>query len=169
MCKMKVDFEKLSVMIMGMSDSQVGKYVRLMTAQAVLGKIMPETFKGICGSDVFVAEKFLYKTDAFYLTGGILLAETPKRVGTPVSKVQKTEYGEFVSLKAEEYQTLCDRFGKKATDKMIEVLDNYKGSSGRKYKSDYRAILVWVAEKVKKEQPKLFEQVESYNPTSNPF
>lgn len=31
--------------------------------------------------------------------------------------------------------------------------DNYKGSKGKTYKSDYRAILSWVADKVTKEQP----------------
>jgi hypothetical protein len=35
---------------------------------------------------------------------------------------------------------------------MIEVLDNYKGANGKKYKSDYRAILNWVVERVEREE-----------------
>ena len=56
----------------------------------------------------------------------------------------KKNYAEFVSMTKEEYKKLVDKYGKEFTDKCIEVLDNYKGSSGKKYKSDYRAILTWV-------------------------
>ena len=31
---------------------------------------------------------------------------------------------------------------------MITTLDNYKGSNNKKYASDYRAILSWVADKI---------------------
>ena len=34
-------------------------------------------------------------------------------------------------------------------------LDNYKGSSGKTYKSDYRAILSWVIEKIKEKSQKV--------------
>lgn len=30
------------------------------------------------------------------------------------------------------------------TERLIEILDNYKGATGKTYKSDYRAILNWV-------------------------
>lgn len=36
----------------------------------------------------------------------------------------------------------------------VEVLDNYKGSTGKKYKSDYRAILSWVVDKYKEKHNK---------------
>jgi hypothetical protein len=58
-------------------------------------------------------------------------------------------YAEFVQLKESEYNKLIEEHGKPLTDKMIEVLDNYKGANGKKYKSDYRAILNWVVDKVK--------------------
>ena len=63
-------------------------------------------------------------------------------------------YAEFVKLKESEYQKLIEQYGEYLTQKMIEVLDNYKGANGKKYKSDYRAILNWVAEKVQKETVK---------------
>ena len=62
---------------------------------------------------------------------------------------KKTQYAEFVSMTEEEYQKLITNYGEEATKKCIETLDNYKGSSGKKYKSDYRAILTWVVDKIK--------------------
>ena len=48
-----------------------------------------------------------------------------------------------------EYEKLVSTYGKDFADQCITSLDNYKGSSGKKYKSDYRAILSWVVDKVK--------------------
>jgi hypothetical protein len=62
------------------------------------------------------------------------------------------QYAEFVRMKESEYNKLIDVHGELLTKKMIEVLDNYKGANGKKYKSDYRAILNWVADKVKGEK-----------------
>ena len=53
-----------------------------------------------------------------------------------------------------EYEKLVSTYGKDFADQCITVLDNYKGSSGKNYKSDYRAILNWVIDKVKEKQPK---------------
>jgi hypothetical protein len=36
----------------------------------------------------------------------------------------------------------------------IEILDNYKGAKGKKYRSDYRAILCWVIDKLEEEEAK---------------
>lgn len=59
---------------------------------------------------------------------------------------------EFVSMTNVEYEKLVNTYGKEFADQCITVLDNYKGSSGKKYKSDYRAILNWVIDKVKKDK-----------------
>ena len=79
----------------------------------------------------------------------------------------KIEFAEFVHMKQSEYDTLVEKHGKAATDKLIEVLDNYKGANKKKYDSDYRAILSWVVDKVKKEHPQLFRKQESQE--GNPF
>lgn len=68
-----------------------------------------------------------------------------------LKKDKKNKYSEFVSMTEEEYKKLLDKHGEELTNKMIETLDNYKGSSGKKYKSDYRAILNWVEGKILKE------------------
>lgn len=91
------------------------------------------------------------------------------------SKVKKEEtpapdkiaFAEFVHMKQSEYDTLVEKHGKAATDKLIEVLDNYKGANKKKYDSDYRAILSWVVDKVKKENPHLFRKAEATG--GNPF
>lgn len=64
---------------------------------------------------------------------------------------QKVAYGEFVRMTAEEYEKLIAKHGQEKTARMIEVLDNYKGSNGKTYKNDYRAILNWVVDRVEEE------------------
>lgn len=64
------------------------------------------------------------------------------------SNPEKIKFAEFVHMTQEEYDKLVDGYGKEKTEKMIAVLDNYKGSKGKTYKNDYRAILSWVVDKV---------------------
>lgn len=71
----------------------------------------------------------------------------------PISPPKK--YAEFVNMTKEEYQKLVDMFGVDAVKKMIDILDNYKGSTGKKYKSDYRAIRSWVVRRYEEEGGKL--------------
>ena len=66
-----------------------------------------------------------------------------------LSNEDKIQYAEFVFLNKDEYLKLVVRHGEFWTKKMIQVLDNYKGAKGKQYKSDYRAILSWVEDKVK--------------------
>ncbi|MDF2791087.1 MAG: hypothetical protein K0S80_4189 [Neobacillus sp.] len=58
------------------------------------------------------------------------------------------QYAEFVKMKESEFQKLVDEHGEILAKKMVLTLDNYKGANGKKYKSDYRAILNWVKDKV---------------------
>lgn len=67
---------------------------------------------------------------------------------------QKNSYAEFVTLTSDEYSKLVEEFGENATKRMIQILDNYKGANGKKYKSDYRAILNWVVDKYNEESQK---------------
>lgn len=67
---------------------------------------------------------------------------------------QKIHFAEFVSMTNAEYEKLVSTHGKEFADQCITVLDNYKGSNGKTYKSDYRAILNWVVDKVKEQQAK---------------
>ena len=59
---------------------------------------------------------------------------------------------ENVKMSETEYEKLLLHFGgEDIRARAVEILDNYKGSSGRKYKSDYRTILGWVTDKIKQE------------------
>lgn len=155
MCKIKVDFEKLSAEITGLNDSQIGRYVRLLCAQAALGIVRPEMFKVVCGNDALVSEKFR-EEDGGYVARNIETTVQPQKVDT--KKPDKIKYAEFVSMKAEEYGKLVAQFGKEAVEKMVAILDNYKGSSGKRYKDDYRAILTWVVSEAQKRYPTLFQR-----------
>jgi len=63
-------------------------------------------------------------------------------------KEEKIKYADFVFMKQEEYQKLLDKHGPENTSAFVEKLNNYKGSKGKTYKSDYLAILDWVVNAV---------------------
>jgi hypothetical protein len=67
---------------------------------------------------------------------------------------RKGKYGDFVTLQKSEYEKLVAEYGEQGALEIIKILDNYKGSSGKKYKSDYRAILTWVVKRFKEDQQK---------------
>lgn len=78
--------------------------------------------------------------------------EEKKKKGRPKKpEVEKTKYAEFVRMTEEEYQKLVAAHGEEKTKRAIEILDNYKGSKGKTYKNDYRAILSWVIDRVNEE------------------
>ena len=60
----------------------------------------------------------------------------------------KIKYAEFVNMTNVEYDKLIQEHGTEKVKKMIEILDNYKGSNNKTYANDYRAILSWVVKKV---------------------
>ena len=97
-------------------------------------------------------------------------AAKPARKSNEATGSEKTKYADFVKMKPEEYDTLCAKVGKPAADKCIEILDNYKGSKGKTYKDDYRAILSWVFKKVTEEYPTLIRKPsDSSEEGGNPF
>lgn len=60
------------------------------------------------------------------------------------AKARKYKYADNVTLTRDEYSTLVGQYSEDDVKGMISVLDNYKGQNGKRYKSDYRAILNWV-------------------------
>lgn len=63
-------------------------------------------------------------------------------------KEKKVEYAPAVKMTEDEYQKLIENYGEKITKMAIEKLSAYKMSTGKRYKSDYFAILNWVIEEV---------------------
>jgi hypothetical protein len=60
-----------------------------------------------------------------------------------VKNDKKNKYADYVSMTPEEYEKLLTEFGEQGTAERIEKLNLYKGSTGKKYKSDYLTILNW--------------------------
>ncbi len=63
----------------------------------------------------------------------------------------KTPYAEFVFLRDDEFENLVQEVGEDGVKSCIEMLNNYKGSSGKKYESDYYAIKKWCIKALKTE------------------
>lgn len=70
-------------------------------------------------------------------------------------KELKINYAAYVSMIPSEYQKLIDKLGEQKTLDMIESLDLWKGSKGKKTKSDYLTILSWVKRDQKKDQSEI--------------
>lgn len=64
----------------------------------------------------------------------------------------KIPFADFVSMTNDEHTSLVARIGEQGAARCIEILDNYKGANGKKYDSDYRAILNWVIGRYEEEQ-----------------
>lgn len=92
---------------------------------------------------------------------------------SPQNIFPKEHYAEAVTMTEEEYQKLTAQHSKAFVDKCIEILNNYKLSSGKTYKSDYHTILNWVIERVAKDYPQLDKPVgiqnTVYDVNVNPF
>lgn len=83
------------------------------------------------------------------------------------ARAKKFKYAEFVTLTRDEYAKLCEQFGEDPTKRMIEILDNYKGAKGKRYKSDYRAILTWVVDRYNEEIMKYGDQWQTSSSNDN--
>lgn len=104
--------------------------------------------------------------------------EESKESSKKVKKVKKDiipkiNFAEFVSLTQEEHDKLIAAHGEDKVKRIYETLDNYKGSTGKKYTSDYRTILNWVINRVdeddaKKSGPRRNQRTQPYNPSGKP-
>jgi len=61
-------------------------------------------------------------------------------------KETKIKYRSNVFLTEKEHDKLLNEYGESQVEEMFDKISNYKGSVDKKYKSDYRAILLWVVE-----------------------
>lgn len=74
-----------------------------------------------------------------------------KKVKKKKDSIPKDKYLEFVFFTKEQKLKLDEKYGAKV-EPMIEMLNNYIGQSGKKYKSHYHVMLGWVAEKIENEK-----------------
>lgn len=92
-----------------------------------------------------------YESDSVSPIGDNGTHKRKKRAQKPEPAVQLAEN---VTMTNDEYQKLLAAHGPADTARLVEILDNYKGSSGKKYKSDYRAILSWCVDRLQEERQK---------------
>ena len=90
---------------------------------------------------------------------------------------KKNKYLDFVYLSEDEHQKLISQLGNKLTDELIDKLNNYIWSTGKRYKSHYFTILNWSKNEVKVtthtnlererqaelHRQKIAEQIEAFN------
>jgi len=92
-------------------------------------------------------------------SSGVNVIKSTERKGKESKgKESKELFAEFVALSITEHEQLVRKYGEEPTKEMIQILDNYKGSSGKKYKSDYRAILNWVVKRYEEDKQKNSQQ-----------
>ncbi len=77
-------------------------------------------------------------------------------------ETEKIYYKPCVSLLQSEYDALCQEYRKERADKMIEVLNWYKESMGKEYRSDYAAIKSWAADRVLADEQKKEQKQNSW-------
>lgn len=77
-----------------------------------------------------------------------------KKTDTASSDPKKETYGELqkVKLTIEEYQKLIERLGENNTRALIEELDSYIASKGKRYASHYATLLNWARRKFQEHQ-----------------
>ncbi len=68
-------------------------------------------------------------------------------------KASKLNFRDHVTLTQIQHDKLLVKFDQAKVDQCYDKLEHYKASSGKKYKSDYDAILSWVAVQVDKDNP----------------
>lgn len=101
-----------------------------------------------------------------------LPSSNSKKVVRQKPKSEKKRFAEFVSMTNEEYSSLVTKLGEDGAKRCVEILDNYKGSSGKKYNSDYRAILNWVVGRYSEEKANISPNRQERNTQTasrNPF
>lgn len=81
-----------------------------------------------------------------------LAAHTAKKFSRK-PKGKKLEFGEEVRMTQDEYDKLIAEYGIGDTQSAIRIMSNYKLTHGRKYASDYRAILTWGMKEARKRHP----------------
>jgi hypothetical protein len=142
------------------SKSSVGRFIKIL-----VNENMVEQRRDKLGTTLTVVNWRFYQGTRGK-TGTKL---TSKNESLPITEKEDKNIlslAEFVSMTKKEADKLVDEFGLEATKAMVEILNNYKGSSGKKYKSDYLAIRSWVIKRYQEDKKKglLFNDGNLYDP-----
>ena len=66
--------------------------------------------------------------------------------------IGRTKQKKDVSISRKQYDILIAQYGKERIDRLINRLDLYKKSTGKRYKDDYATLLLWVETDLEKEK-----------------
>jgi hypothetical protein len=80
--------------------------------------------------------------DIWGINGGNVNVKEPVKV--KVKETVKEKHLDFVLLSKTEHDSLLDELGGQVTREYIERLNNYIGSTGKRYKSHYHTIKNWI-------------------------
>lgn len=115
------------------------------------GSLIPDS-----NTEVIVSSERDTSTKVSVYTGGAGGNDAPNGASAHTqNKSAKRKFAEFVSLTNDEYSSLVAELGESGAKRCIEILDNYKGANGKRYRSDYRAIKNWVINRYYEEQSKI--------------
>lgn len=67
----------------------------------------------------------------------------------------------------EEYEKICTQYGEPLTRCAIEILNQYIGSTGKKYKSHYMTMIGWPIKEACKRNPEMFRKFKEENASSD--
>lgn len=81
---------------------------------------------------------------------------------------QKVQWADNVTMTNAEHQKLLDAYGPADTALMIEHLSHYKAANGKRYSSDYRAILAWVTKWLSEQKGTEAKQGAAQRPSKAP-
>ena len=77
----------------------------------------------------------------------LLPSAQPDRPAPP-----KVQWADHVAMTEAQHEKLLASYGRADTARLIEILDNYKGSTGKVYRDDYRAILSWCVRRLEEDK-----------------
>jgi hypothetical protein len=135
---------------------KVRSFLKLLEDDQMITKISDrkKTLINICNYCIYhdYEEEIRPQTDHKQTDNG-LSADTIKNVKNG-KKVKKEYYAEFISFSDNEHGKLLDLFKTQERFNLaVNMLNNYKASSGTNYKSDYHVMIGWVKDEMDKKHP----------------
>jgi len=98
---------------------------------------------------------------------GVMPDELPPKIKIKIKLIEdkeKVKHKDCVFLFEKEFEKLKKDHGEQITERAVDILNNYKMSTGKNYKSDYHAILNWVLEKAKENKKTTTEKMPDGTP-----
>jgi len=92
--------------------------------------------------------------------------EKEEQPQTPSFQKVKIQFRENVQLTQSDFDSLLNKHGQDFLDRMLDALDSYKGSTGKKYISDFHVLKEggWVIQRVKDDLQKITKTIYNIPP-----